>query len=88
MIVNKAMETKLKCDYCQHSKSYEASLMSRAYKTGITKNLGMESVKKDMNVAVEERGMERSLHSFKKLSGEQMNDFNEVTSFNGHMNFS
>ena len=40
-------------------------------------------------VGVEERGMERSLHSFKKLSnGEQVNEFNEVTSFNGNMNFS
>ncbi len=66
MIVNKAMETKLKCDYCQNSKLYEASLMSRDCKTGITKNVGLDSVRKDVNTA-DDRCIEKSLHSFKKF---------------------
>ena len=73
LILSKAMETKIKCDYCQHSKSYEASLMSRAYKTGITKNSGYDSMKKQMNVVAEEMCMERNEHTFKKPAFNQIN---------------
>ncbi len=81
------MDTKIKCDYCQHSKSYETSLMSRAYKTGITKNAGFESAMKDINLNADQVFMERSEHSFKKPTADRPNEFNEASSANGGYNF-
>lgn len=81
------MDTKIKCDYCQHSKTYETSLISRAYKTGITKNTGFESAMKDINLNAYQVCMERSEHSFKKPKADHPNEFNELSSANGRNNF-
>jgi hypothetical protein len=61
--------------------------MSRAYKTGITKNAGFESAMKDINLNADQVFMERSEHSFKKPTADRPNEFNEASSANGGYNF-
>lgn len=87
LILSKTMDTKIKCDYCQHSKSYETSLISRACKTGITKNTGFESAMKDINLNSDQVFMGRSDHSFKKPTADHPNEFYEASSANGRNNF-
>jgi hypothetical protein len=62
--------------------------MSRAYKTGITKNTGFESAIKDINLNADQVSMERSEHSFKRPTADRPNEFNEASSANGRNNFS
>jgi hypothetical protein len=61
--------------------------MSRANKTGITKNAGYESAIKDINLNSDQVFMVRSEHSFKKPTADRPNEFNEASSANGRNNF-